>query len=205
MAPTCVHQSNASTHPPSLYNFSEATPTETSISTGLASRFTGVPLLEEVNGVLERPLNPCRTPVYECAFWFLTCTYISDDMEEWKTHCLSHFKLKQPPTSVQCPLCEFQYTDDDAWRAWGARMDHIAFEHAMQGETLRTSRPDFGLFQHLWQQKLISDQDLKELKGGNHNLTRQPENYTVTHVRERDRRRQRPQHVGTMRRYAGRA
>ncbi|KAF2257069.1 hypothetical protein BU26DRAFT_35536 [Trematosphaeria pertusa] len=196
MAPAYIHQSNASTHPPSLHH-SEATPTETSISTGLASRFSGVPLLEEVNGVLERRPNQYRAPVYECAFWFLSCTYISRDEEEWKTHCLSHFRGEEPPRSVQCPLCEFHTTCDDGWTAWNVRMDHIAYWHTMVGETLKTSRPDFHLFQHLWQKRLIDEQDLKELKGGNHNLTRPPTNYTVTNGRrERDGRRQRSQHVG---------
>lgn len=205
MAPTCVHYaSNASAHPPSLYNFSDATPTETSISTGLASQFPGVPLLEENNGVLERPLNQCRTPLYECAFWFLSCSYISYNKDEWKEHCLSHFLFEDPPTSVQCPLCDFKYRADCGRTAWDVRMDHIASEHAERGETLKTSRPDFALFQHLWCKRLIDDQDLKELKGGNHNLDRPPANFTTTNSRrERDGRRQRTQHVG-MRRSAPR-
>lgn len=201
MAPACIHQSTASTHPPSLYHNSDATPTETSISTGLASHFSGVPLLEEVNGVLERRPNQCRAPVYECVFWFLSCTYIACDEDEWKTHCLSHFRGEEPPKSVQCPLCEFQGTWDNGWTAWNARMEHIACCHTMLGETLKTSRPDFHLFSHLWQKRLIDDQDLKELKGGNHNLARPPSNFTVTNGRrERDGRRQRSQHIGPPRR-----
>jgi hypothetical protein len=200
MAPACIHQSNASTHTPSLYNFSDTTPTETSISTGLASRLSGVPLLEDVNGVLERRPNQCRAPLYECAFWFLSCTYISYDEEEWKTHCLSHFRGEEPPRSVQCPLCEFHGTWDNGWAAWNARMEHIADCHATIGETLKTSRPDFHLFSHLWQKRLIDDQDLKELKGGNHNLARLPSNFTITNSRrERDSRRQRSQHIGRQR------
>ncbi|PVI06688.1 hypothetical protein DM02DRAFT_496124, partial [Periconia macrospinosa] len=197
MAPTCIHQPSASTHPPSLYNFSDATPTETSISTGLASQFTGMPLLEEVNGILERRPNPYRRPIYECAFWFLSCSYASDDEEEWKTHCLSHFRGQEPPRSVQCPLCdEFHGTWEDGRTAWDARMEHIARAHTTMGETLKTSRPDFHLFTHLWQKRIIGDQDLKELKGGNHNLTRPPTNYVMTNSRrESDGRRQRTQRV----------
>ena len=206
MAHTCVHYaSNASAHPPSLYNYSDATPTETSISTGLASQFTGVPLLEENNGILERPLNHRRMPMYECAFWFLSCSYASDSMEEWKEHCLSHFMLEDPPTSVQCPLCDFKYSGDNGRTAWDVRMNHIAFEHVEHGETLKRSRPDFALFQHLWCKRLIDDQDLKELKGGNHNLDKPPANFTTTHNRrERESRRQRIQHIGTRRPRAGR-
>lgn len=199
MAPACIHQSNASTHPPSLYYYpSEATPTETSISTGLASHLPSVPLLEDRNGVLERPLNQIRAPVFECAFWFLGCSYISPDEDEWKIHCLAHFRGEEPPRSVQCPLCDWRGTCDDGRTAWDARMMHIAYSHTMIGHTLKTSRPDFHLFQHLWQKRLIDDQDLKELKGGNHNLTRRPANYTTTNGRDRDRNgaRRRAQHVG---------
>ncbi|KAF2262404.1 hypothetical protein CC78DRAFT_534898 [Lojkania enalia] len=197
MAPACIHQSStASQHPPSLYNYSEATPTETSVSTGLASHLSGVPLLEEVNGVLERRPNQIRTPAFECSFWFLNCSYISFDREEWKTHCLSHFRGEEPPKSVQCPLCEdFRYVCDNGWTSWNCRMEHIAHHH-LQGTTLRASRPDFHLFQHLWQKRLIDDQDLKELKGGNHNLTHTPNNFTITHGRRGSDRRQRQQHIG---------
>ncbi|KAF2116960.1 hypothetical protein BDV96DRAFT_491250, partial [Lophiotrema nucula] len=188
MAPACIHQSStASTQAPSLFNYSEATPTETSIDTGLASRFTGVPLLEEVNGVLERPPNRIHAPAFECSFWFLSCSYISYDQEEWRIHCLSHFRGEEPPKSVTCPLCEeFRYTGDSGWTAWDFRMDHVAYHHLL-GTTLRASRPDFHLFQHLWQKRLIDDQDLKELKGGNHNLTRPPSNFTSPGGRRRDR------------------
>lgn len=202
MAPACIHQSNTSTQAPSLYFHSEATPTETSISTGLASHFHGVPLLEEENGVLVRQQLNNPRPIFECAFWFLNCSYISEDEEEWTTHCLSHFRGEEPPKSIRCPLCDFQGTWDDGSTAWHARMEHIAVSHAMRGETLRTSRPDFHLFQHLWQKRLIDDQDLKELKGGNHNLTRTPSNFTTTNAplrsngpRQRDRTRG-SQHVG---------
>jgi hypothetical protein len=206
MAPACIHQqpSNASTHPPSLYHYSDATPTETSISTGLASRFSGVPLLEDNNGVLEQRLTQIRQPAYECSFWFLSCSYISYDQEEWATHCLSHFRGEEPPKSVQCPLCDqFQYTCDNGWISWKERMEHVGFHHSILGETLRTSRPDFHLFQHLWQKRLIDDQDLKELKGGNHNLTRPPSNFVVTNTQRgretREGRGQRHQHVGARR------
>ncbi|KAF2464951.1 uncharacterized protein BDR25DRAFT_241489, partial [Lindgomyces ingoldianus] len=208
MARAYLHQhSNASTHPPSLYNYSEATPTETSISTGLASHFSGVPLLEEVNGVLERRPNQLRQPIFECSFWFLSCSYISHNQEEWRVHCLSHFRGEEPPKSVQCPLCEdFKYTSDNGWTSWNYRMDHVAYHHLL-GHTLRTSRPDFHLFQHLWQKRLIDDQDLKELKGGNHNLTRPPSNFTVTNGRRgregHEGRGQRHQHIGRRGQFGG--
>lgn len=163
----------------------------TSISTGLASRSVRVPLLEDNHGVLQRPLNHCRVPMYECVFWFLNCSYASANMEEWKEHCLSHFSLEEPPRSVRCPLCDFEFESESGRAAWDVRMDHIAYEHFFYGETLRVSRPDFGLFHHLWRNRLINDQDLKELKGGNHNLTRPPRRYFIRTISRRERNRRR--------------
>ncbi|KAF2829713.1 hypothetical protein CC86DRAFT_367656 [Ophiobolus disseminans] len=200
MAPALIHQSAPSAHPPSLRScYTEATPTETSISTDIVNLFTGVTLLEEHNGVLELPRNlHVHTPMYECAFWFLSCGYISHNREEWLMHCESHFRGEEPPQTVQCPLCEWAVSSDDGRASWQARMMHLATEHTMMGQTLRTSRPDFGLFQHLWRKRLIDDQDLKELNGGNHNLERPPGNYVETNRRggrrERDAGRRR-QHV----------
>jgi hypothetical protein len=205
MAPALIHQSAAlSAHPPSLRScYTEATPTETSISTGLASHFTGVPLLEENNGVLELPRAQVRTPVYECVFWFLSCGYISQNRDEWMIHCESHFRGEDPPRSVQCPLCDWSASCEDGRASWTARMMHLACEHSMLGQTLRTSRPDFGLFQHLWRKRLIDDHDLKELNGGNHNLERPPGNFVETNGRggrrEREERRHRRQHVAANR------
>ncbi|KAF2792055.1 hypothetical protein K505DRAFT_279517 [Melanomma pulvis-pyrius CBS 109.77] len=168
---------NGSSQPPSLAteNQAQSASGSSSISTGLASRFSGVPLLEETDGILERRPNTTRTrAVYECAFWFLSCSYISYDQEEWRTHCISHFRGEEPPQSVQCPLCDqFNYTCNNGWTSWNYRMDHMS-QHHLVGETLRTSRPDFHLFQYLWQKRLIDDGDLKELRQGNHNLTTPP-------------------------------
>lgn len=205
MAPALIHQSAPSAHPPSLRScYTEATPTETSISTGIASLFTGVRLLEENNGVLELPRNmQVQTPMYECAFWFLSCGYISHNRGEWMTHCESHFRGEEPPKSVQCPLCEWAVSSDDGRASWHARMMHLATDHTMMGQTLRNSRPDFGLFQHLWRKRLIDDQDLKELSGGNHNLDRMPGNFVMTEGRGGRRGRdggRRRQHVAASRR-----
>jgi hypothetical protein len=199
MVRACVHQPyNASQHPPSLPHYDEAVPNEASISTGLAGRFSDVPLLEEdSNGVLVRVPDSIGQPVFECAFWFLSCSYSSTDTEEWRTHCLSHFRGEEPPKSVQCPLCDdFKLTHENGWVAWDHRQDHVASHHLI-GHKLRTSRPDLHLFQHLWQKRLIDDQDLKELKHGKHNLSRPPNSFAITVRRCRhESRRRRHQHVG---------
>ena len=63
-------------------------------------------------------LSNNRPGLHECAFWFLSCTYISSDEREWTDHSLSHFRGQEPPRSVQCPLCEFRGTWGDGWAAW---------------------------------------------------------------------------------------
>ncbi|KAF2494133.1 hypothetical protein BU16DRAFT_65607 [Lophium mytilinum] len=169
---------------PSLL-YSKVIPTESSISGSLASRMSGFKLLEgvdglpeEVDGVLEEvdgvlELRPnLRSAAYECAFWFLSCSYVSTDEEEWRAHCASHFQGEQPPKSVQCPLCdEFNATFNDGREAWDARMKHVVWHHDL-GQSLQASRPDFHLFQHLWQKGLIDDAALEELEEKPQHLTR---------------------------------
>lgn len=203
MAPTLIHQSNASNGTPSLYSSTRTTDASTleeSISTGLANHLAGFPPLEEVDGVLVQPTSAVWRPRYECLFWFLDCSYLSHDMEEWETHCLSHFCGEDPPRSVSCPVCDWEESLDCGLAAWSRKMRHLAEEHFKFGQTLSASRPDFHLFTHLWQKRLIDDHDLKELKGGNHNLTHPPTNF-VTIDRPRSRRerasgRVRVQHIG---------
>lgn len=185
---------NKRSHAPSLKScYTEVTPSENSISTGLASHFTGVPLLEENNGVLLRPQSQVRAPVYECPFWFLSCAFIASDKEEWEVHSLCHFRGEEPPHFITCPLCDWSYqsVDYNGWTAWKKRMQHIAESHSSLGQTLRTSRPDFDLFQHLWSKRLIDNEDLQQLNGGNHNLERPPGNFLVSH---RDQRRRDQRH-----------
>jgi hypothetical protein len=204
MASAFIHQSPTSVGPPSLISYhTEATPTETSISTGLANHLSGAVLLEDNNGVLEVPRTYIPTPMFECAFWFLSCGYISENQEEWTIHCESHFRGEEPPQTVQCPLCDWSVSSDDGRLSWKGRMQHLACEHTMLGQTLRTSRPDFSLFHFLFKRRLIDDQDYKELLGGNHNLTRPPGNFVETsgrnRRRERDERMHRRQHVAVTR------
>ncbi|ORY12222.1 hypothetical protein BCR34DRAFT_305164 [Clohesyomyces aquaticus] len=169
---TCLHHdARASTQAPSLYVDSDITPTEPSVATGLASHFSGVPLLEDVDGVLQQKDSVTATTPFECSFWFLDCCYCSHDHNDWRTHCLSHFRGEELPRTVLCPLCEYVHTSDDGWTAWDYRQCHVASHH-LNGQTLKTSRPDFALHLHLWQLRLIDDEELKELQGGTCSLQR---------------------------------
>lgn len=208
MTPTLVHQShasNTSNGTPSLSSSTLITDTETStldesVSTGLANQLAGFPTLEEIDGILHQPLSATWRPTFECLFWFLNCAYLSHDQEEWETHCRSHFCGEDPPRSVSCPLCDWERSLDSGSEAWSLKMRHLAEEHFHFGQSLSASRPDFHLFTYLWQKRLIDDQDLKELKGGNHNLTHPPTNFVTTDRprsrRERALHRHRTQHIG---------
>jgi hypothetical protein len=83
---------------------------------------------------------------------------------------------------VHCPLYdEFQYTsEDDGWTAWQRRMEHVEVSHHDKGQTLRSSRPDFHLFEHLWQKRLINNLELQELKAESHCLTRTASDFVNT-------------------------
>jgi hypothetical protein len=183
MAPALIHQEHAISRPPSLGYAPSPSASESSIaSTGLVSRFSGVPFLEDHNGTLAIPTGRTRTPMYECAFWFLSCAYISTHREEWLAHCESHFRGEEPPCSVQYLLCDWSYTasNTDGRIAWNARMEHVASLHTMIGQTLRTSRPGFGLFQHLCLKRLNDDQDYRKLKGKRFELSDSPSNFVAT-------------------------
>jgi hypothetical protein len=75
------------------------------------------------------------------------------------------------------------------------RTDHVA-AHLRRGESVRNSRPDFYLCQHMWQKRLIDDQDLKELKSGYPSLLNPRDNLTPTNGRLKKDGRRRRQHVG---------
>lgn len=184
MAPAIFYHPTASTGTPSLYSSTLNTDNSTldeSINTDLADHLAGFPTLQEENGILVQPLSEVWAPEYGCVFWFLNCQYLSRDREEWQTHCLSHFRGEDPPRSVLCPLCEWETSSDEGSSAWDSKLQHLAEDHFHFGQNLSTSRPDFHLYHHLWQKRLIDDQDLKELKGGNYNLTRAPSTFVTTH------------------------
>jgi hypothetical protein len=201
MAPTLVPQNNGPNGTPFLCSSTRMTDVSTleeSISIDLANHPAGFTPLE-VDGA--QPTSAVSRPTYKCLLWFLNCSYLSHDKEEWETHCLSHFRDEDPPRSVSCPVCDWEESLDCGQAAWSLKMRHLAEEHFKFGHNLSASRPDFHLFTHLWQKRLIDDQDLKELKGGNHNLTHPPTNF-VTTDRPRSRRERAPghfrvQHIGS--------
>ena len=117
---------------------------------------------------------PKTTPktTYPCCFYFLRCDHSFDSIEDWETHCLSHFRGHSPPKTVQCPYCDWFgiRTFNNASEAWQTRIRHIVYHHDQEGLTIREARPDFRLFRHLWNKKIINGDQLQSLMRYPHSL-----------------------------------
>ena len=149
---------------PSLGPYSSADGTN-SLHTSLASSILQHDVLEEgLGGVLEVPVVRSSGRL-ACSFSFLACTFSSDDLAEWNTHCKSHFRGHLPPT-VQCPFtrCNWNRTATSGEEAWGAQIIHIVTEHRDDGVVDTNRRPDSSLVHHLWRKNIIDDVQLKELR-----------------------------------------
>ena len=111
--------------------------------------------LQQFNGPSHGALRP-----FECPFWFLRCSYTSFDEDEWTTHTLSHFYPSEPPRNTSCPIesCHVVFTSTEPGEAWSQRMSHVA-DHHRDGATRLDSKPDYALFKHLWNERLISDEE----------------------------------------------
>lgn len=170
-------EASTSTRPPSLITseVSTANSADFSLSTGLASALSGFRPFDTETG---QPQTPRAAP-FECAFFFLSCGYSSDNFDEWKTHCMSHFRGNRPPKDISCPLCPFHGTFRDGYEAWDTRLNHVA-QHHLSGHSLAASRPDFDLYRFLWRKEIIGDVDHKELRTTGGRLSRR-EAYTTGH------------------------
>ncbi|KAJ5548052.1 hypothetical protein N7513_005286 [Penicillium frequentans] len=65
-------------------------------------------------GIADHHAAP-RTPgerVYTCLFHMLDCHDSFDDVVEWKTHVLSHFRTHPTPRTARCPLCSDEFVDE---------------------------------------------------------------------------------------------
>ena len=116
-------------------------------------------------GVSVAPTAP-ESYWYECTFTWLDCGFVSNDFEQWKRHCLSHFYPEEPgPCIFQCPLCPHRggpFTN--GWDAWELRLNHMAAVHYRQGHDVSTSRPDFELIDYMWAKRLIDNRLYMQLK-----------------------------------------
>lgn len=117
------------------------------------------------------PLQQQR--ILECPFNLAyLCPMTFSNENDWITHSLTHFNTRQraiePPTSNKCCFCEAEFHSSTAYQSWAERMRHVCLHHRL-GHRLAHARPDFGLFKYLFDNRLISDAEYRDLKGNIYN------------------------------------
>ncbi|KAJ5569570.1 uncharacterized protein N7459_009000 [Penicillium hispanicum] len=55
------------------------------------------------DGSMPEPTRGDR--IYACLFHMLDCHDCFDEVAQWRTHVLSHFRTHAPPRTARCPLC----------------------------------------------------------------------------------------------------
>jgi hypothetical protein len=137
---------------------------EQSIRTSRADSVLVLETLEEnADGTVDIVTSqPYR--VLTCCFSFLACDFSSRDLEQWDTHCKSHFRGHLPRT-VQCPFhCDWTREATTGEQAWQQRVIHVWSAHGQQGLVDTSRRPDSSLIQHLWRKGIIDNAQQKELR-----------------------------------------
>ncbi|KAL9104183.1 MAG: hypothetical protein Q9163_000835 [Psora crenata] len=182
----CVGGTNISSNP-SLPCFTDSSSCTTGCSVASSSgcraldRSARMIALDRTGALATFPLlRRPNVPSLECPFDQLHCTmeYQMGHVDEWITHSLNHFvtvgphpRKIDPPPSNQCPLCEATFYDQYGVTSWKRRMKHVADHHKL-GHTLSHARPDFALYEYLWQQKVIGPEVYRDIKGNSEDRSR---------------------------------
>ena len=128
---------------------------------------------EDAEGADEE-VNPRPQRVLPCSFSFLGCDFTFRSLEQWDTHCKSHF-YESLPRSVDCPFhCDWTWEAATGEQAWRARVVHVWSEHRHQGVVDTTRRPNSWLIQHLWREGIIDNAQQKELRANGRLTGSQP-------------------------------
>ena len=119
-------------------------------------------LIQGDDGVLEVTPNQ-RTVTWQCPFGFLGCNVVFADIYQWDTHCQAHFRMSLP-RHVECPFtrCDWTYTGDSGSEAWRYRWEHVWTIHGNGGTV--EPRATRSMIDHLWRNRLISDDQEQELR-----------------------------------------
>ena len=107
----------------------------------------------------------------ECPFNLLFCLQTFSNMEDWVRHSVTHFRRAGPPDLSQCCFCDAHFDSSSGISSWAKRMEHVAFHHRL-GDRLAHARPDFGLYTHLWNKRLITDAEYRDIKGNHSDRSR---------------------------------
>ena len=157
------------------HSLAALTNASTMASTRSVSSSVGARQLDQSQRTLDQEhdalvIAPLRGPrVLECPFNFVMCFLTFSNMEDWINHSLRHFCIRSgrvvgPPTYNTCCFCDDDFQCDDAHASWKLRMHHVAIHHQL-GHRLAHARPDFVFFRYLWEKRLMSDKEYRELSG----------------------------------------
>ena len=152
-----------------------------SVSDGMGERQINGALrimVPDADGALEpTSLPPLRRadqdPVLECPFTFLKCfrRFAVSDEGEWIQHSLEHFRTNErrprkvdPPKMNSCCFCPQTFRASSGIQSWRDRMDHVKVHQQHFGHLLAAARHDFALIEYLWQQRVLSLTDYRQLK-----------------------------------------
>ena len=118
-----------------------------------------------------------RGRILECPFHRITrCQqeFFVANCEAWVKHTQSHFIIKDrrggrpkkhisPPTLNSCGFCEEKFEAVNGNTSWGRMMSHVKGHHE-RGHRLAHARIDFSLVEYLWQNRLLTESEYRDLK-----------------------------------------
>ena len=155
----------------------------TSRTTSSVASSMGIRALEDHQRILEQDHGGVLVVpqllgqrILECPFNLVfLCPLTFSDEKDWIEHSLKHFMTERrvmvdPPTSNSCCFCDKQFYSPTPCQSWGERMRHVCLHHCL-GHHLGHARPDFALFKYLFNNRLISDAEYRDLKGNSENRT----------------------------------
>lgn len=153
----------------------------TSRTTSSVASSMGIRALEDQQRILEQDHGGVLVVpqlrgqrILECPFNLaFLCPLTFSNEEDWIKHSLEHFCTKErvmvdPPTSNRCCFCDEQFYSPTRCQSWGERMRHVCLHHCL-GHRLGHARPDFALFKYLFDNRLISNAEYRDLKGNSEN------------------------------------
>ena len=179
------------------------TKTTSSVSSSIAIRDLARQNVLDWNGP-DEPLglpDADPRPQLECPFSFLDCFLAFVDDEEWFYHSMEHFGRHGPPSFSTCGFCDEEFRAMTGMECWRERMAHVAIHYHCQPRCrLAHARPDFKMFEYLWNKHLIPVEVYKDLLGQSNSRASQaylssPSVVTITYDNHRDRRERRGRNV----------
>ena len=126
-----------------------------------------VPVIDELESKFSGGLRIPRRlhqPIFDCPFNFLSCHRTFSSEADWISHSLIHFNNVEPPRSINCRFCDQRFQAETGLTCWYHRMKHTAVHHTY-GARLAYGRPDSEMYSFCWQNRILSNEEYRELHG----------------------------------------